>query len=749
MKKSFSVKKGSSLVMVLVMLSILSVFGAAILSVTLSSYKVRRMNEVMKTNFYASEAGLDKAYAIIGKIVDTAIDKGNTAVKNEEVNLSNIIHEEKLKVLADKNYSSPYLNEDGSVNEEKIKEFQNEKFQIAFRDYIESNLETELIKSDNYEFDENGVGEKFNSDSSKPEMSFLPNTTIPLKFSDDKMEIGLVSTFNHENLRKQVEAGYEIVVPEYKAVYYIENSIIKVPENLAFQKGIAVDGDMKVEGSNVDIEGDVFVKGTNVGENGEITNEKEVKSGIILDKHNSNLTVNGELSSAQNIFLKGTNSNLVVNGDAYVRNAIIDTSAEGSNLNINKDDNLSGSLFTMDDLELNAKASKINIAGGFYGVSDGSASDKSNHSSSIIVNAEDIGSGSSINIETSGVDDKVLIAGSSYIQLYNNEEYQTGESVSIKGNYKAYTMPLTKGDPKNDKEKSLKENNVTFEYKEPLILASKFLDGIDLNVFDKSYYFKHYHNEYKKDDDYKLNLGGKNGIIIKDKNKILANTGAIICSNHDEIIESNFGNWDEVRDKVHEIKRKIFYMGENVTDEKHLETINNVQQKVKDKVNFSRITNKFVGKNTEGKIDNSSDVILLNNDTNKSYVFAAEGVNTSSISGEKVTVEKQGNTAEFRGIIITAGDVYFSGNINFKGTIICGGSLIFKDSNPKEITYDGEYVKRLIGYNYEDFKNVFQNNLSDKFEVEAKTSVGTDDDSVKSDIIRDKLITRTKWKILK
>lgn len=767
MKNNFKVKKGSSLVMVLIMMSILSVLGTAILSVTLSSYKMRKMNGTLKTNFYGAEAGLDKAYGIVGNVVDEAVQAGNTSVENAKDSLEETIKNEQLKILAGDTSDLEFVNEDGSVKEEEIKKFQNNTFQTAYKEYIKDNLASKLGDTNEYEFDRNGAGEKFNTDGTKPSIS----SNIPEKFTDDnKMEIELTSTFKHDDLAKQVQAIYEITVPEYKSVYYIENNIIKVPENLAFLKGIAVDGDMKIDGSNVTVDGDVFVKGTNVAEDGTIKDEKNFESGIILKGSYSQVTIKGELSSAQNILLKGNQSNLTVEGDAYVRNAIIDTNAQNSNLNINKANNLTGSLFTMDDLELNAEKSHINIAGGFYGVSDGSASHESNHSSSIIVNADDIDEedGSTIEIQAEKDEDKVLIAGSSYIQLYNNGEYQTGESVSIKGNYKAYTMPLTNENARNEKNnKSLDESNIKFEYKDPLILITNYLNNIEddnddepLDVFDKSYYFKAYNDEYKDDDDYKLNLGGS-GIKINE-DKILSAAGAVLCTpdgnTENKILVGKYSIDvpEEVIAKSNQLKRNIFYMGDSTIDDNDLARTSTLKQRVKYSNENSIVEgmvdfNSIKDNNPQGIIGKNDDVILLNKDSSKAYVFAPEGVETSSITGntEIVTVEKQKNTAEFRGIIITAGDVYFCSKIKFKGTIICGGNLIFKDSSLKEITYDEEYVKRLIGYNYEDFKNIFQNNLDNKFEVEAETSVGRDDDSVKSDIIRDKLISRKIWKIIK
>ncbi|MCY6959296.1 hypothetical protein [Clostridium brassicae] len=755
MKNKFKVKKGFSLVMVLGVLSILSILGCAILSLTMSSYKMRTMNGNLNTNLYASEAGVDKAYGIMGKVVDEAINTGNEEVKKAQEKLQKIIEKERLKRISDKNYESPYFNRDGSINEEEIKRFENNIFGTSYKKYIEDNICKELTNNDNYEFDENGDKEKFNSEGTKPKISFSTedNDDIGWKFSqDNKLKVGITSTFLHKKLERKVACQYQISVPDYKSVYYIENKVMKLPENLIFLKGLAVDGDMIADSTDVKVKGDVFVKGKNVGEDGQVIDKKNTESGIIVKGNNSKVSILGNVSSAQNILLSGENNKFNINGDAYVKNAIIDSQSEQCQMNVNKESNFTGSLYTMDDLELNGEKSHINIEGGFYGVSDGKDSKESNQSSSIVINSEDIGKGSAINIQSKGKKDEVLIAGSSYIKLYN-EEYQTGESVSIKGNYKAYTMPLISGKPVTHKGgKSLIEDNVEFEYKAPLTLVTKFADGVDMNVFDKSDYFKAYFEDeaYNNDEDYKLSLGGE-GVKI---NKINFNIGDVLSNSLGNKVEgSNYslGKYSELLDKANDLKRNIFYMGDLPIEKEYVNNTTRVVKMVSDKVDFNKMTNTIKGRNADGSVDCNSNFILLNNNPNKSYVFYCEGDKDIPIGGDKelIKINKNKGNGEFGGIILTNGDVCFCGNLKFKGSIICGGDIKFLGNSFKEINYDEDYVKRLIAYNYSDFQKVFNDNIRDKFfEVETDITVNLDENT-KTDVVREKLIKRKSWKILK
>lgn len=234
-------KKGSTMVMIIVYIAILSILGVAIGSLAVSGYKLRSLNEVSKNNTYLAESGLDKAYVIIGKLLDEAVNAGNTSVASA---MSTI---DLTKPATGVN---PYLNSDGTVNEEAIKALQNSIFKTTYKTTIEANIVNKIIGGD-YLF----LGE-----SVKPEISIL-SSAEELKFNNEKLIIKLQSKFNHKNVEKKVGIDYEIAVPDYGSYYYIKSSVITttVQANV-LQYTIAVQGNVIIQSDNVKINGDVFIK---------------------------------------------------------------------------------------------------------------------------------------------------------------------------------------------------------------------------------------------------------------------------------------------------------------------------------------------------------------------------------------------------------------------------------------------------------------------------------------------------------
>ncbi|MCY6484585.1 hypothetical protein OW763_09555 [Clostridium aestuarii] len=751
-------KKGSSLLMLLIFTSIISIIGMSMLSLSLSGYKIRKINSTTKRNFYASEAGIDEAYAIIGKDMEQAMFNAKDSVKTAMNNLN--LEEEKLKVLNGE--ESNYINEDGSINEDEIKKFQDQVFKTTYMSYIESNIRDKVENKSEYKYSDNGE---------KPIVEVITSNK-DLKFVNDKLDAVIKSSFTHEGIQKEIQVTYEISVPEeYNSVYYLESSMMNLKKNSVWTNSISIDGDMNVKKGSVNINGDVFVKGSNIGlkDGKRIPMDESIKdSGINLSNDSSRLTVNGDVITAENIYIASSNSTVNINGNAYTRNTIIDGGEDenisaGSVVNINKigsGNSLKGKLYTLDDLELNSKQSQINISGGYFGVSDGSDNPEPDHSSSIIINADDIGTESSLTIGG-----ELVIAGSSYINLYNGNKYQTGESVSIKGNYKAYTMPLINGNPKTtprngSMSKSLKEENIQFEYIEPLSLVERFKDGSKLNVLDKSDYFKAYaeDTDYSSDENNKLNLAS-DGLNIK--GNVIYNAGAIIKNlNNSDIINnviqgSNPINASKHREVNEELKRKIYYMGyeqneEHVFNTNELKVQVNGNSNASGKVQFNNIVKTKI-KNTNGDSVNSDiasdDNILVLDGSDKDYAFVNKNVTDKSGIPNDAEQIKINSNGEFKGIIVVKGTIYLCGKLNFKGTIICGGNLEFVDSEEKTINYDEMYVSKMIAYNYSKFKNVFKNNLDDSIKIESDLNISTDD--IGTDVLRDKYIKRKKWELIK
>jgi hypothetical protein len=779
------VKKGSSLVMVLVFMSIVSIIGISLSGLAVMSYKSRIANSTSRSNLYASEAGIDEVYGVMAGVIDEAVNYANSQVKaidleqvkTDKINslfekypnfydLSNkeyILNEfnktknisgsplELLDVVKLSLHDKGVSNREevaASIDEERLKNYQNQLFQKEYKNYINKgsgdengetykpSLKEALEDSNNYKFTLSS--EK----SNKPEIKFSNWTTFSIedgvnnpysfkiqsKFLDSKL--GIIRT---------IETEYDINVPDYNDVYYMKN--VKFTKNIVWEKAIAADGNMDIDGSEVIIDGDVYIKGKDNG-------------GVNLLGINPKLTLKKQLATSQNVNINpkesddAGDSEFISEGNVYANNVIIH---EGDSPLINK----SGSkifsmtkedtaLYLRDDLELNSNKSKVYIAGGFYGLYDGPDNESSisatgnERSSSIAINSDDIGEANGSKLEIKG---DVIIQGTAYIET--DPEYQTGESISIKGNYKAYTRGLTSASTRNGK--SLKNDDVIFEYLQPLSVVTQFSDGENLLAPDKSDYFQAYYKEFKDstEESDRLITGG----VYIDPGKLISTAGAVITSSGDKegnkVVKSQLSP-DEtmVRLRTRELKRNIFYMGDSFPSDTEVYNASDVQRDVASLVNYDAL-------NENGKAPSSDEIheneeIVILDKTNTKYAFIGDGGTLPIDPGYKIYRLKD---SKFKGIIAAANDVYFSGKVDFTGTVITKGSIKFQGAGEKKITYDSKLVKKLVADNYKIFENPFADSSNEAMFVyyDDMGKVGT----IGTEIVADKIIKRRNWRILK
>ncbi len=137
--------------MVVMVMSILSILGIAMISLALSNYKMQAFKSDTKKNLYIAESGIDQAYGIIVKVIDEA-------VKNEK-------------------------------EEEEVK------------DYINDNLITNIIDISNYDDLYDG----------KLKVEVTNSETIPrLDDYNDTITLNLRASFKDKDIEKIVIAQYEI-----------------------------------------------------------------------------------------------------------------------------------------------------------------------------------------------------------------------------------------------------------------------------------------------------------------------------------------------------------------------------------------------------------------------------------------------------------------------------------------------------------------------------------------------------------
>lgn len=672
-------RKGSSLISVVLIFAVLFTLGTSIMAATVSDYKMRINQSKKVQNLYESESGLEKASKILEKWTDESITTGNGKVSDYVESLNDNIQKEKEKykeaVENGVTYEGLYVKSNGTIDEEKIKTQQNNLFKSCYqntmKEKITSITDNKLLSEDNgaeviivnkngADFDEKGI------------LKLVLQSTF--------------YTFKDENDTKQnlktVQCTFSLITPPYGMPYSMETKKVNINLNPTWDKAIIAGGSL-INSGKLSINGDAYI----IGENGE---------GIEFVGDRSSLDLDGKLLSLQDIKLKGTYSKLSSKDSSsiYTGSLSIEKGADNSEIIV------PGQVYANNDLVLNGQKSNINI-GSFYGINDIgtqneiAGNDKRKNSSSIVINTGDIGTDSSLTIKKEAV-----LMGTAYIN--SNPIYQTGESVAVKGNYRAYSYPL------KDSGK-LNSDNVNFEYISPLQLANGFKNGDTMTFEDKSKYFETYGREYNNKD---LIL---KGIKLPDKT---ISIGSSISNG-----KINSGKYSIDENLVKESKDEYY------------KEVNSLHKNIKDYINFN-------DKNNILPREGYSEVFYVKSGTKPVYII---GSNVSEeISAENIIL-KDGRG---KGLIIVEGDLHLKGKIDFSGTIICNGNIyVENDGYDKNIIHSKTYVKDLVAKYYDVAKDVFKNNSEDTQSFEVSASMQVEDGMGGN--LKKKIISTQNWKIIK
>ena len=230
---------------------------------------------------------------------------------------------------------------------------------------------------------------------------------------------------------------------------------------------------LNINNDDTSFNGEVFVNNdTNIGigVNAKFGKDLSVKRHINIDK-------NGVLET-KNVYTNG----IFLEGEGAKFTAVKE---EDSSV-------LYSGVMVKDDLELNAEGQVVKINGPYYGFAT-SQRREDFENSAIIINNENV------ELEITG---DLFLYGTSYIKDIPTK-YATGESLSVKGNYIAYTVGLNSNDVSvlNEEDRDdFVESNIIFDYDRytPLPrLAEKFNDdNSEIAVYDKAKYIKAYSKNY-------------------------------------------------------------------------------------------------------------------------------------------------------------------------------------------------------------------------------------------------------------
>lgn len=430
-------KKGASLLVVVAMMAILSVLIVSLLAMTTSGYKLRVDSNNRVEGFYGADSGLEISEKVLQDYLKANIETSNKAVS------SSLDVDEKNKEF--KKSFNKFIIEGGKST--KLPLYDNPTLisgEYEYKPLIEEIAINEYYKKfDRKDVSTENVKLYYTTDINKSNYQEL---IYPVTLSEETMalikgfRLELESEYKKNSKTRRVAVKFNIDIPDYgKAISKADSSSPDI-----FDYIFAVDGNYELRaGGTVSVLGDIWVKGRETKSDNLI--ENKYKNGIVLKSgsdiyKNPNITWDGNIATASNLEVSDVNLNIGTNGTGahkiFAKNLVVNTE-NNSNLFGNSLD-----VYLYNDFVYNSKSSKLNMKN-LYAINDinnyqnnvttGDKLDESERSSSMIINSNDFGQGSNINI---GNDMYVL--GSSYLDL--TKPYQTGQSVVINGISSPYTV---------------------------------------------------------------------------------------------------------------------------------------------------------------------------------------------------------------------------------------------------------------------------------------------------------------------
>jgi len=581
-------------------------------------------------------------------------------------------------------------------------------------------------------------------------------------YGEQYYDITVTSTFYTEEVNgnttdpRQLQATYRMLVPNYKDIYF-QNSNGNLNQYLATKdRALTIFGNMNV--NNVDaltVNGDIFVQGS----------ADETVSDRVYGKYFGGITLNnsGGVTFENNVITRGTfniqntttpaSITTNIDGNLYARNVYVGK-IQGNNyglasgqcvLDVNSSNTNCGQVIINNDLALNADNATINVRD-LYGINDENDAAAAESSSSIIVNGN---SNSFININNSA-----YLMGTAHIAT--SGDYQTAESGAVKGNYIAYSVPLT------DQQKIKYDITGTeqFIYDAPLQLLDPnptIYPGAKTDQDAKEQHFIDYwaggnpnaggitwpHNS---DGSINQNNIWSIGVIVYQSTADGSISSQVIPSHYKADLELDTADPTNVYSKRVEFAQYAYKFGQNAD----IEDYNNGTVTS----NSSLIdTSKIPSTYTLGNQQNKGEYAIFNGDNTKEIKITKSTSSDDVIdtTDPNVINIQVGNSGVLSAVIATAGKISIEPGITINGCIIAEGDLdIDGDASTGDgvtINYDSGVIERVEAQNVDTFNAVFGSSIV--ADTNNSTSSTSDTSSATTNYDLKNFLENKLWKIIK
>ncbi|NFH68163.1 hypothetical protein FDC35_16210 [Clostridium botulinum] len=787
-------RRGSSLITVVIIFSILITVGTATLSMTVGDYKMRVKESKRIENLYGADSGLDVSYDIIVKTFDEAVKFGDFKARQlKDENCSDNLKEgpkadeykkakEDLKMaISDINKKHDKTHKSGTGKcsckkekkelqdkfDAKVEQLSKEEFNRCFKVFlckkfdecqdkenIPENIMVDSLNSHSYLNmrleDKSITKDKAKNFDDKKIIDFKLNTTKEKNLKDDeKHEPELSSEIEEENGKetylvrvtskfKSKDANISNIGEDKKELQAIYAIYIPKYDDINFKDSIApvkrldiIDHKQIIVGGNMNIQGEDSYNKVNLNINGDVFVQGNKKS------------VNDKVYDKYKGGISVNNSNVKFNGDVSTASTFL--IQDNADVDINPRGDSDGNLYALNVYAGKMESSKI----------DPSKIDSSKY-------ANEFSGESALNINNGSIvvdNDLALKAYNTKIKIKNfyglndkniskNQDSgaleRTASSIIVNGNRNseikitnsAYIMGVAHiDDPRNSSKYTTGESTAVkgnyIAYAEAENDPYDVSKYKDVDLKDKVKIFENFWGS-----DGRKEIVDTGGIELPEETYA---PGVIVYwSGKSNVVRSGKNLSNNLIDfKRSEYAKKVYNLNQSAPKEDnkyfenlYTEMLTNEKDIIYNVMNLYNMDEEYIVNGNENKA-------IFNNDEKPIVIM---GKDSKGISNRKDVHEIDASNGELNAFIATNGDVIIDGKISLNGNIITEGNLFIQGNGEKTLEYNQKVIDEIYNKNIELFNKVFENGDTDEKVPETFLNVEYD---------LDRFIKNKLWKIIK
>ncbi len=728
--------QGAALLFSILLLLILSILGVTLISVAISNLKINKISGEMNTAIYMADGAIEEALSEINEITHEAEATASQWINDPSMykstsqwhNFMSMINE-RLNYDGEDESIIPLTEAEATqmIEEHLENEFENKYFGQLTDDSALKEEHLQLLRDVKFRptFD----------DKRSVELRDLDITSEYI-VNDKKITVSIISQAAYNKYNKKMSIELDIILPKYDYIIANEKYNKKIYFNNIYKRALTSEENIMAVGGDVNINGDIYAYGTfpeevwprneNVG--GVIAGYKNL-DGLTLPvkyQNKGSISVNGHVLTRTNIQTAKDNSSINISKKAYCDSLLINENSRNGSVTVD------GQVIMYDDAEINGLNGKIIINDDLWGVfSEDPGGNYNDRSSSIIINSD----GGSEKIDIAG---GAFLGGTAYISAYKKSDfinnglknyYQTGESVSLSKYSSIYQVVLPEESYVELVPYTDEVNDFNF-----VVDTQSETNGV-ANAEFKIQHFLRYAYLYKDDNDKK--------ILAKDKAKITINAidvndaeqkknsyafGAVVANGR--IYNPNPNNtdsyfidsWDYNFNKLPSVLKEIDEKANLLKDRNYAKSENKTSR-------FNEFFNESI--DITNDITDYNNFLLINLDSSKdiyinpdSDIFVPEG---------SISLHRNGSIS---GILLTKGNVYIGGTLDYKGTMISHKNIVFYGDGEKNIQYDEDKIITMLAKN-KDLFQFFYGDTGRKIQTDGNSATNSLQVSVEENNIYD------------